>query len=62
MGWSWEIGSPRERADMVRSHLGIGLTEDHLCDLFNLTPEGLLAIKRGLNWDFAFSQPTGGRK
>lgn len=42
MGWTWATGTPRERANMVRSH-GF-LKESDLRDLFLLTRKGLGAI------------------
>lgn len=55
--WSWATGTPRERADMVRAHLSSPrLTEEHVADLFGLSIEGLLAIKRGCDWDRAYDR------
>lgn len=57
MSWSWENGTPRERANIVRSHAHgtRPLSNAALRDLFCLTPEGLLAILRGLDWCDEFS-------
>lgn len=49
--WAWATGNPPERADMVRQHYRIpGLTAENLCDLFNLTINGLVEIIRGHDW------------
>ena len=61
MSWSWETGTPRERAEMVRKHASPSarapsyhdarqLSDDDLCRLFNLTPAGLQAILAGADW------------
>lgn len=51
MTWTWKSGTPRERADMIRSHLvachGSRLT---LCKLFLLTEEGARKILDGDDW------------
>ena len=47
--WTWEHGSPAERAWMVRSHRNCA-TPEALCDLFQLTPRGLRAIFDGDDW------------
>lgn len=49
--WAWASGNPQERANMVRQHYKIpGLTAENLCDLFNLTTNGLVEIIRGHDW------------
>lgn len=49
--WTWETGTPRERADTVRSHLNACLgNRDELCKLFKLTEAGLSAILGGYDW------------
>ncbi len=49
--WSWETGTPFERAEMVRRHLNSpGLHWDSVRELFNLTDEGIRMIARGENW------------
>lgn len=61
--WAWVTGTPRERADMIRSHWRFG--REKLCDLFNLTDEGLTAILDGDDWTPAARlspRPDAGRK
>ena len=48
MSWTWETGTPRERAEMIRRHGN--LKDETVCDLFDLSVEGLLAIRRGADW------------
>lgn len=49
--WTWEGGSPMERADVVRAHYkNRDLTGEDLCRTFNLTCNGLIEIIRGKNW------------
>lgn len=52
MAWSWETGTPRERADTVRRHAFSGRTipESNLLTLFNLTDVGLRRIMAGEDW------------
>ena len=50
--WAWSTASPRERADWVRLHVArrwVGSPAD-LCDLFQLTEAGALAIILGDTW------------
>lgn len=54
----WNNWNPRARAQMVRAHLDCHrLTENMVCELFQLTQEGLLAIRRGGDWHPAFQYP-----
>jgi hypothetical protein len=58
MSWSWAIGTPRERADMVRSHRNLKprpLSDEVLCELFGLTKIGLWEIATGSDWRPEFS-------
>lgn len=55
--FEWWSGSPRERADMIRRHYG-GLSSEKVCDLFELTPEGLDTIARGADWSPEFERPA----
>lgn len=48
--WTWELGTPRERADTIRAHSQSRLSVEQLCELFYLTPDGARAILRGDNW------------
>lgn len=50
MGWAWKTGTPRERADMVRSHQRLFAGVDGLCGLFALTSTGAFAIIGGDDW------------
>lgn len=54
--WSWERGSNEERGQMVRQHTNSGLSDDQLCDLFNLTKEGLNIIRNGGRWRVEFNR------
>lgn len=54
--WTWEDATPRERANWVRSNRAIGVMDWDLCELFELTPDGLAAIVRGKNWEERFSR------
>lgn len=49
--WTWDKGTPRERADTVRGHLA-PCRGDHesLKTLFNLTDNGLKEILAGSDW------------
>lgn len=53
-GWTWENGTPRERAEMVRVHAGVyrpkPFSRAHLLEMFLLTEEGLDAIVKGDIW------------
>lgn len=55
MTFTWATGTPRERAEMVRGHAHSGLSADKLCDLFHLTPAGLVEILSGADWNERFS-------
>lgn len=49
--WTWETGTPKERADLVRSTSDItGISTDDICDLFDLSYKGLADILRGRDW------------
>jgi hypothetical protein len=51
MGWSWEKGTPKERADTVRAHWHACLAnKENLAELFNLTPAGVDQIMHGDVW------------
>ena len=51
MGWTWENGTPRERAEMVRSTLRRCLgNREAMLDLFNLSETGLRRILAGEDW------------
>jgi hypothetical protein len=49
-GWTWAKGSPKERADAVRSHGKLKLRFRDLCYLFNLTADGAWEILKGDIW------------
>lgn len=54
--WSWATGTPRERAEFVRNQaLDLRVSGEQLCEIFRLTPMGLVAILRGADWGDAFS-------
>ena len=51
MGWTWKLGTPKERADMVRSTMPhLFWNEQKACELFNLNPMGLADILEGHDW------------
>lgn len=52
MAWSWETGTPAERAHTVRRHAfdGRPIPEANLLTLFNLTEVGLRRILAGDIW------------
>lgn len=56
MGWTWESGSPNERAAFIRCHRD--LTDDDLRKLFCLTERGLLRIMGGDDWMPEYSTET----
>lgn len=58
MAWTWEAGTPRERADLIRAHLrGVRpLSNAAACDLFNLTDDGLESVLRGADWQPRFTR------
>lgn len=58
MSWSWETGTPRERAKIVRQHQDPKLSRDDLCRLFRLTRAGLSEILSGKDWrpEYSYEQ------
>lgn len=52
MAWTWQTGTPRERAETVRRHAfdGRPIPEANLLTLFNLTEIGLRRILAGGDW------------
>lgn len=51
MGFSWETGSPAERARTVRAHVAPCFGNGQiLCDLFHLSERGLACILAGYKW------------
>lgn len=47
--WTWENGTPQERAEAIRSHQR-SLNPDAIRQLFHLTVEGEDMIRRGDIW------------
>ena len=62
-GWSWKTGTPRERANVIREHASPDMprpmTDAELCDLFNLTLAGLIAVLRGWDWKPEYEREAG---
>lgn len=58
--WTWATASPRERAAMVRGHArgSRPLSFDQLCELFDLTKNGLDAILAGNDWRPEYERPA----
>lgn len=58
--WTWENGTPKERADMVRSHLNhCHGSAVELRKLFHLTEHGAQRILAGDDWKPEYSEtPT----
>lgn len=48
--WTWDTATPHERACFVRENRRLGIMDWDLCELFNLTREGLSEIARGKDW------------
>lgn len=49
--WTWVKATPRERAEFVRQHRhDSSFTQDKLCELFDLTHDGLRQIMNGADW------------
>ncbi|MDB5656121.1 MAG: hypothetical protein JWQ94_3734 [Tardiphaga sp.] len=60
--WTWDNGTASERADMIRHHAELrGMKTDGLCRLFQITPDGLLAILNGHTWSEDFALPDNDR-
>jgi hypothetical protein len=47
---SWKHKTDRERADVVRWHFREQYTLEQVCELFDLTIEGAIAIWLGQDW------------
>lgn len=62
--WTWVDGTPRERANMVRAHHRPALMVpfDQLCELFNLTTNGLHKILDGDDWRPQYQRRKARRK
>ncbi len=62
-GWSWKTGTPRERAETIRSYAKPDMpgppTDAELRDLFNLTCDGLIAVLRGWDWQPEYEREAG---
>lgn len=59
--WSWNTGTPRERAMMVRDHHIRGTclgNKQILGDLFNLTEDGVEKILNGADWHPDHERPS----
>lgn len=66
MDWTkqfeWATATPRDRAEMVRRHLGSHkISTDKTRELFDLTPEGLAEIAGGAVWKPEHHAHTPGR-
>ena len=50
--WTWETGTPMERADAIRMHMqgSRPLSFAQTAEMFNLTDAGLQAILKGQPW------------
>lgn len=58
--WNWATGSPEERGEMVRRHVGgtRPLPRENLKLLFDLTDEGLDKIMNGDCWRPEYEAPA----
>ncbi len=55
--WTWNTANPAERAMWIREHLN-KLSEASVRDLFQLTDDGLKAIKNGAAWRADYERPA----
>jgi hypothetical protein len=58
-GWTWDKGTPYERAEMVRGHSRVhSLSPCHLRQLFDLTEAGLNKILSGDDWCLEYEESS----